>query len=268
MDFQNILYQSADGIATITINRPHRKNALNIDTVREMMAALRQASEDSEARVLVMTGAGDPSAGSGQAAFCAGADLKDAPEMDPQVAHDVVRLYLDYIVAIRNVEIPVIAKINGDAVGGGCCTALACDLRLACEGARLGLPFVNIGISGADMGSTYLLPKLVGYGKAAELLLTGELINARQAQAMGLVNRVVPVKDLDAAVDSLAARLAAGPPLGLRFTKKALNTAPDKDMATALDYELLAQSYCLLTEDYQEGLRAFREKRPPRFRGR
>ncbi len=260
MDFEHILYESDSGAVTITINRPERRNALNQDTVRELMAALARVNAEPDARVLVITGAGD--------AFCSGADLKDAPEMDPQVAHAIVRLYLDYVVAIRGVEIPVIARINGDAVGGGCGTALACDIRIASEGARLGLPFVRLGISGADMLATYLLPRLIGYGRAAELLLTGDLIPAGEAQTMGLVNRVVPAEELDATVDSLAARIASGPPLGIRFTKKALVSALDKDATTALEYELLAQSYCLLSDDYQEGLRAFREKRPPQFQGR
>lgn len=260
MDYKHILYESDGGAVTITINRPERRNALNQDTVHELISALARVNTDPAARVLVITGAGD--------AFCAGADLKDAPEMDPQVAHEIVRLYLDYVVAIRGVEIPVIARINGDAVGGGCCTALACDIRIASERARLGFPFVNIGISGADMGATYLLPRLIGYGRAAELLLTGDLIPAREAQAMGLVNRSVPDEDLDAAVESLVSRLASGPPLGLRSTKVALNSALDKDAATEFDYELLVQSRCLLTDDYQEGLRAFREKRPPQFQGR
>ncbi len=260
MDFQHILYEKNGGALTITINRPKRRNALNLDAVHELMTAFARVNDDPDARVLVITGSGD--------AFCAGADLKDSPEMDAKVAHDVVRLYLDYIVALRELEIPVIAKINGDALGGGCCTVLACDIPIASERARLGFPFVRLGLCGADMGSTYLLPRLVGYGRAAELLLTGEPILASEAQAMGLVNRVVPAEELDAAVDSLAARLAAGPPLGLRLTKKALISALDKDASTEFDYELLAQSQCLLTDDYEEGLRAFREKRRPVFRGR
>lgn len=260
MDFSHILYESDGGAVTITIHRPERRNALNQDTARELTAALARVNADPDARVLTITGAGD--------AFCAGADLKDAPDMDPQVAHDIVKLYLDYLVAIRSVEIPVVARINGDAVGGGCCTALACDIRVASERARLGFPFLSLGISGADMGATYLLPRLVGYGRAAELLLTGDLIPAREAQAIGLVNRVVPAEELDTAVDALVARLASGPPLGVRFTKKALVSALDKDVTTELDYELMAQTYCLLTDDYREGLLAFWEKRTPQFRGR
>jgi len=259
VDFKHILYQRDGAVVTVTINRPERRNALNLDTVKEMMSALERVGAEPDVRVLVITGAGD--------AFCSGADLKDAPEMDHRLAHEVVRLYLDYVAAVRSVEIPVIARINGDAIGGGCCTALACDIRVAAEKARLGFPFVNLGLCGADMGATYLLPRLVGFGRAAELLLTGDLISAREAQAMGLVNRVVPPEELDAVVDALAARLAAGPPLGLRATKKALNGALDMDATAEFDHELLAQTYCLLSEDYQEGLRAFRERRQPQFRG-
>jgi 2-(1,2-epoxy-1,2-dihydrophenyl)acetyl-CoA isomerase len=261
MSFSNILYEEAVGVATITINRPHRLNALNIDTVHEMIAALGRASADAGVRVVVITGAGD--------AFCAGADLKDAPDpMTPAVAHEVVGLYLDYVVAIRNVEKPVVAKVNGLALGGGCCTALASDIRISSERARFGLAFVNIGISGADMGATYFLPRLVGYGRACEMLMTGEPMDAHEAERIGLVNRVVPHDDLDAATDAMVQRLASRPPLGLKFTKRALYSGLDRELKAALDYEHFAQVACLLTEDYQEGRRAFLEKRPPVFRGR
>ena len=261
MSFSNILYEEAAGVATITINRPHRLNALNIDTVHEMIAALGQASADAGVRVVVITGAGD--------AFCAGADLKDAPDpMTPAVAHEVVGLYLDYVLAIRNVEKPVVAKVNGLALGGGCCTALASDIRIASERASFGLAFINIGISGADMGATYLLPRLVGYGRACEMLMTGEPIDAHEAERIGLVNRVVPHDDLDTSTDAMVQRLASRPPLGLKFTKRALYSGLDRDWRAEFDYEHFAQVACLLTEDYQEGRRAFFEKREPTFRGR
>src|SRR3990172_8560448 len=261
MNFNNILYEEAVGVATITINRPHRLNALNIDTVHEMIAALGRASADVGVRVVVITGAGD--------AFCAGADLKDAPDpMTPAIAHEVVGLYLDYVLAIRNVEKPVVAKVNGLALGGGCCTALACDIRIASERASFSLAFINIGISGADMGATYFLPRLVGYGRACEMLMTGEPIDAHEAERIGLVNRVVPHDDLDASTDAMVQRLAARPPLGLKFTKRALYSGLDRDWRAEFDYEHFAQVACLLTEDYQEGRRAFFEKRQPTFRGR
>src|SRR3972149_400847 len=269
MTFNNILDEEAVGVATITINRPHRLNALNIDTVHEMISALGRASADAGVRVVVITGAG-PSTGSGQAdAFCAGADLKDAPDpMTPAVAHEVVGLYLDYVLAIRNVEKPVVAKVNGLALGGGCCTALACDIRIASERASFSLAFINIGISGADMGATYFLPRLVGYGRACEMLMTGEPIDAHEAERIGLVNRVVPHDDLDTSTDAMVQRLASRPPLGLKLTKRGLYSGLDRDWGAEFDYEHFAQVACLLTEDYQEGRRAFFEKRQPTFRGR
>lgn len=261
MTFNNIVYEKTDGVVTITIDRPHRLNALSVRAVNEMVTALTRASEDSVVRVVVITGAGN--------AFCAGADLKDAPDtMTPQMAHEVVGLYLDLIVAIRNVEKPVVAKVNGLAVGGGCCIALAADMRIASEEASFGLPFVKIGISGADMGATYLLPRLVGHGAATEMLMTGESIDAEEAYRIGMVNRVVPRDELDSATAEVVGRLASGPPLGLKFTKKALQASPDRDWRAQFDYEHFAQVACLMTEDYQEGRRAFIEKREPVFQGR
>lgn len=261
MTFNNIQYEKAAGTVTIVINRPRRLNALNIETVNEMMTALSQANADGDVRVVVITGAGD--------AFCAGADLKDAPDpMTPAVAHEVVGLYLDYILAIRNVEKPVVAKVNGIAVGGGCCTALASDIRIASERASFGLPFVNIGISGADMGATYLLPRLVGYGRACEMLMTGEPVDAQEAYRIGLVNRVVPHAELDAATAAMTESLLSRPSLGLKFTKRALYNGLDRDLRAEFDYEHLAQVTCLLTGDYQEGRRSFLEKRAPVFQGR
>lgn len=261
MSFNDILYDQQAGVATITLNRPQRLNALSVNTIHEMISALDRAGADSDVRVVVITGAGD--------AFCAGADLKDAPEpMTPAAAHEVVGLYLDYIVAIRKVEKPVVARVNGIALGGGCCTALACDLRIASQRASFGLPFVKIGISGADMGASYLLPRLIGYGRAAEMLMMGESIEAEEAYRIGLVNRVVPHEELDAATEAMVQRLLSRPPLGLRFTKRALYSGLDRDWRAQFDYEHFAQMTCLLSEDYQEGRRAFLEKRQARFSGR
>jgi len=260
MTYQNLVLDRSGGVATITINRPQRLNALSVDTVHEMMAVLTETNADPAVRAVVITGAGD--------AFCAGADLKDAPDrMTPEVAYDIVGLYLDYVLAIRNVDKPVVASVNGVAMGGGCCTALACDIRIASERARFGLAFVNIGISGADMGATYLLPRLVGYGCACELLMTGEPIDAHEAHRIGLVNRVVPHDELAAATQAMAQQLASRPPLGLKFTKRALYNGLDRDMKAEFDYEHFSQLACLLARDYEEGRRAFLEKRKPQFTG-
>jgi len=261
MQFKNIRHERADGITTITIDRPERLNAISIETVGELMEALRLVGEDEQARVLVITGAGDR-------AFCAGADIADMLPRGYVEYERIVRLYLDYIAAIRNMKIPVIARINGDAIGGGCCTAMACDIRIASERARLGVPFVKIGLSGADLGATYFLPRLVGYGRACQMLLTSELVDAREAERIGLVSKTVPPEELDAATQETARRFVQGPPLALSLTKKALWGNLDPDFQTALDYEDHIQSLCLQTEDYLEGSKAFREKRAPLYKGR
>ena len=262
MSYKNIVLERGDGgIATLTIHRPERMNAISIETVGEMMDALGRLARDEELRVLVLTGAG-------HRAFCAGADVADMAPRPAQEAGRIVRLYLDYVLTLRDLPVPVIARINGVAAGGGCCTALACDIRVASESARFGFVFHNVGLTAADLGATYFLPRLVGYGKAAELLLTAELIDAPEALRIGLVNRVVPDDRLDAAVDSLAERLAAGPPKATRLTKQALNQSLDRDLASEFDFEVLAQTLCILSEDHIEGARAFREKRAPVFRGR
>lgn len=260
MGFNNLLYEREGDVLTVTINRPHRLNALNIETVNEVIEAMGRAGADPQARVVVITGAGN--------AFCAGADLKDAPEMTPAVAHDTVVLYLDLIRAIRNVQKPVVARINGVAIGGGCCVALASDIRIASEEARFMLAFINIGISAADMGATYLLPRVVGLGRAAEVLMMGETLTAAEAERIGLVNRVVPPAELDSTVRDVCARLASRPPMGLAFTKRALYSGLDKSWDAELEFETLAQVRCILSEDYEEGRRAFLERREPKFKGR
>jgi 2-(1,2-epoxy-1,2-dihydrophenyl)acetyl-CoA isomerase len=261
VSFQNIRYERSDGIVTITINRPAQLNAVSIEAVHEMMEALKRVREDGSARVLVITGAGDR-------AFCVGADVADMVPRTYLEYERIVRLYLDYIIALRSLDIPVLARINGDAVGGGCCTAMACDLRIASERARFGVGFVKVGLSGADLGATYFLPRLVGYGRASEMLLTGELIDAAEALRIGLVNKVVPHDRLDEATQDLAQGFARGAPLALKLTKRALQANLDRPFLPALEFEDYIQSLCLQTEDYLEGSRAFREKRAPRFQGR
>jgi len=261
MSFKNILLERDGPVYTLTINRPERMNAIGIETVHELMQGLAQVGADADARVLVITGAGDR-------AFSAGADVADMVRRSAPEAAAIVRLYLDYIMAIRNLPVPVIARVNGVAAGGGCCTALACDLRVASEQARFGFVFVNAGLTGADMGATYYLPRLVGFGRACELLLTGAIIDARGAERIGLVNQVVPHDELDGATAELAQKLAAGPPIALRLTKQALHGGLDKDIASEFDFETYAQTLCIVSEDHMEGAQAFREKRTPVFQGR
>lgn len=261
MSFKNILLNRNEGIYTITLNRPERMNAISTDTVPELIDALRTISADDAARALVITGAGDR-------AFSAGADVSDMVRRTAPEAAAIVRLYLDYIQMIRELPVPVIAKVNGVAAGGGCCTALASDIRIASDRARFGFVFVRVGLTGADMGATYFLPRLVGFGRASELLMNGDVIDAQEAYRIGLANRVVPHDELDRVTDEYVQRLAAGPPLGLKFTKQALNASLERSMAAEFDFETYAQTLCIVSDDHMEGAQAFREKRQPVFTGR
>ena len=261
MSFKNILLDKEQAVYTITLNRPEHMNAISTATIPELLEALREVAADEGARALVITGAGDR-------AFSAGADVSDMVRRGAREAADIVRIYLDYIRAIRELPIPVIAKVNGVAAGGGCCTALASDIRIASDRARFGFVFVRVGLTGADMGATYFLPRLVGFGRATELLMNGDVIDAQEAYRIGLANRVVPHDDLDRVTDEYVRRLAAGPPFALKLTKSALNASLDRDMAAEFDYETYAQTLCILSEDHLEGAQAFREKRAPVFTGR
>ena len=261
MPYKNILLEEDGPIRTIVFNRPERMNSISVETVPELLDALQQVAADPGARVLVFTGAGDR-------VFCAGADINDMVRRPAGETDHIVTIYLDYVRAIRELSIPVIAKVNGVAAGGGACTALAADFRIASDRARFGFVFVGVGLSGADMGSSYYLPRMVGFGKATELLMTGEVIDAAEALRIGLVNRVVPHDELDATVDALAKKLAAGPPLALKMTKRALNASLDLGRDAEFDFETYAQTMCLLSDDHIEGATAFKEKRAPVYHGR
>ncbi|MCC7078897.1 MAG: enoyl-CoA hydratase/isomerase family protein [Acidimicrobiia bacterium] len=253
-----VVLDVSDRIATVTLNRPERLNTLALDTVDSLVEAL-DAAAASPARVVVLAGAGPK--------FCAGADQG---EMVPRPASEwepIVRKYLDPIRAIVGMDKPVIAALHGDAVGGGFGLAMACDIRIAADGIRLGAPFTRIGLAGCDMSTGWFLPRLVGLGTAAELMFTGRLVPAAEAREMGLVHRVVPSEEFAATVEEWAGQMAAGAPAALQWTKRALHRSLGVDMDGEFEFEIFAQVQCLQTGDHAEGVRAFQEKRSPEFRG-
>jgi enoyl-CoA hydratase/carnithine racemase len=250
--------RASNGVVTLTLNRPERKNAMNTAMFNELLTVFREIDVSSTDRVLVITGAGD--------AFCSGADLSDRGG-DPR--HSLSRLHwvADIALALHRIPKPVIAKVNGVAVGAGMNLALACDLIVASDTARFSEIFARRGLS-IDFGGSWLLPRLIGMHRAKELALFADIISAKEAAELGLVNRVLPPGELDAFVHDWANRLAAGPPIALALTKRLLTNSFNVTMDEALEAEGMAQSVNTATEDTAEAIRAFLEKREPKFRGR
>ncbi len=248
------------GIVTVTLNNPRRKNAIHAVMFRELREVFRSITERPSDRVVIVTGAGD--------AFCSGADLSGTADSDERLhALHHMRNIGETVLALAQLQQPVIAKVNGDAVGAGMNLALGCDLVYASDRARFSEIFAKRGLS-IDFGGSWLLPRLVGMHKAKELALLAEVIDAHEAERIGVLNRVVPHDELDAFVDDVAARLAAGPPIALGMTKRLLNQAKDISLAEAVEHEAMAQAVNGGTEDMQNAIRAFREKRTPTFEGR
>lgn len=248
-----------DAVARVTIDRPARRNAVDLPTLAGLRAAFEQVATDASVRAVVLTGAGE--------AFCAGADLAATSAADI-ARFDVTAALRAYntplVLAIRACPVPVIARVDGPAAGVGMNFALACDLIVASDRATFGQVFVKIGLM-PDGGSTYMLPRLVGYHKAFELMAFGDLIPAADAARLGLVSRVVPAADLDAAVDAVAARLAASPRAALAGIKAGLRYSETSDLAGALEFEAVRQDACFHAPDFAEGVAAFLGKRAPRF---
>jgi 2-(1,2-epoxy-1,2-dihydrophenyl)acetyl-CoA isomerase len=258
---EKLLVSLKDGVKRITFNVSERRNAVDTDMTARLRDILEETARDSS-RVVVLTGAGD--------AFCAGADVKGMrqPTSGPfDVTEHLRRVANPAILSLRTMPKPVIARVHGAAVGIGCNYALAADIRIASTAAQFGQVFSRIGLI-PDGGSTYFLPRLIGYAKAFELMVTGELIDAQQALALGLVNRVVPPEALDAEVDRWAARLASGPGLAFAGIKKALSFGETHGLTEALDCEAVTQAACFGSHDFREGIAAFVEKRKPVFQGR
>ncbi len=254
---KTVLLDVSDGIATITLNQPDRLNVIDIATVDLLVDVLQEAAEHKKAGAVVLQGAGD--------IFCAGADQRDMVPREAEEWKWLVDHYLDPIRAICAMGKPVIARLHGDAVGGGLGLALASDYRIAAEGIRLSAPFVKIGLAGCDMSAGYFLPRLVGLGRATEIMLSGRFVDAAEAERIGMVTRTVPSTELDQVVQELARSLADGPAMALAYTKHAIRRSLDRDMEAEFDYEILAQVQCLQSADHREGVAAFQEKRRPRF---
>ena len=258
-----VLEQKHDGIATLIMNRPDRLNALNNDLSVALNEALGRVAEDASVRVVVITGGGR--------AFCAGGDLnligKGRATGATQELEPLLRSGMQAVLKIRTMPQPVIAAVNGPAAGAGMNIALAADIRIATEEATFGQNFSKVGLF-PDFGGTYFLPQLVGPAKAAELFYTGEMIDAKTALDLGIVNRVVPTAQLETEVKLLAQKIAEGPPVAIRAVKKALFGSEKKKLADALEHEVQEQIRCYLSEDCSEGIRAFFEKRSPRFHGK
>jgi len=258
-----ILEQRHEGIAVLVMNRPDRLNALNNELASALNDALGRIAKDPNVNVVVITGAGR--------AFCAGGDLgalgKGRQTGATHELEPLLRAGMQMVLKMRTMPQPVIAAVNGAAAGAGMNIALAADIRIAAEEATFGQSFAKVGLF-PDYGGTYFLPQLVGPAKAAELFYTGDMIDAKTALALGLVNQVVPAAQLEAAVKTLAQKIAQGPSLPIRAVKKALFASQEKELAQALDSEVREQVRCYLSDDCNEGMRAFFEKRPPKFQGK
>lgn len=257
-EYRNILFEKEGHIAFITINRPEVRNALDPATWAEIRTAIRYCRYDDEVRVVVISGAGGK-------AFASGADIRSLKERQ---ALEVLRAEAqETLNDIENLEKPVIAAIDGFALGGGCELAMACDIRIATDRSRLGQPEVGLGII-PGAGGTQRLQRLVGLGKAKELIFTGAIIDAGEAERIGLVNRVVPAEELRGAVREMADRIIAKGPVAVTLAKMAINVGSNSDIHTGLLFEKLAQTVAFFTEDRLEGTSAFLEKRDPNFKGR
>jgi len=251
-----------DGVAVLTLDNPDQRNAMSDAMTASWVAAVDELAADRDLRAVVVTGAGS--------AFCSGGNTGwIASEPDATVDHLRTRMVAFYRawLSIRRLEVPTIAAVNGPAIGAGLCVALACDIRYAVRGARLGAPFVKLGMH-AGMAATHLLPNVVGEAHARDLLLTGRLVDADEALRLGLVSRVLDADGFLDEVLATAAGVAATAPVASRLTTVALRDGGHADFETALQWEGLAQPVTLATADLQEGITAARERRPPRFTGR
>jgi len=258
--FQFLKFETKGAIAYVTVNRPDKLNALNSSVMAELRQAFTAIKEDAAVRVAILTGAGEK-------AFVAGADIGELAKQDPVAAKEYTHRGQAVLDLIENLGKPVIACINGFALGGGCELAMACSFRLASENAKLGQPEVKLGII-PGYGGTQRLPRLVGKGLANQLLLSGEMINAQEALRIGLVNEVVPLGELIARAEAIAGKIVANAPLAVQYCLEAVNKGMDVPLAEGLYLEAVLFAVSCSTEDKKEGTTAFLEKRAAQFKGK
>jgi enoyl-CoA hydratase len=260
MEYKYIIYEKSEGIATITLNRPEALNAFSKEVVEEVLNAIEDVKADENVRVVILTGAGEK-------AFSAGADIKSMKGMNALKARELSQMGEKLCLALETLEKPVIAAINGYALGGGLEVAMACDIRIASENARMGQTEINIGLI-PGWGGTQRLTRLIGITKAKELIFTGKMIDAKTAEQIGLVNMVVPQANFRETVRQFALELAQKAPVALKVAKALINKGAETSLDVALTLEREGFGVVASTEDLQEGVSAFTEKRKPVFKGK
>ncbi|MGH9449221.1 MAG: enoyl-CoA hydratase/isomerase family protein [Terriglobia bacterium] len=260
MTYETLLYETNEGVATVTINRPEKRNALNQTVLGDLRVYFETIESDASIRAVIITGAGDR-------AFVAGADVKELTVLDANTGKEAARRGQRVFELIENMGKPVIAAIRGYALGGGCELAMACTLRVAAESASFGQPEVKLGLI-PGYGGSQRLPRLVGKGRALEMILTGEPVSAQEAYRMGLVNRVVPDADLMATADALARKIISQAPIAVKLALEAVHHGMELTRRGGESLEAALFGLCCGTEDMKEGTQAFLEKRRPRFLGK
>jgi len=259
MKYNSILTTLDSGVLKIIMNEAKKMNSVSEEMCRELIQATGEAASDPMARVVILGGSGK--------AFCAGGDLGSPiyDIKDPMKMNQIIMMFGQVSLNLRNMAKPSIAMVNGVAVGAGLGFALACDMRIAADNARFGHVYVNIGVQ-SDAGCTYSLPRLIGVAKACEMIFTGEIIDASQAEKIGLVNRVVPAADLEAETMKIAAKIARGPAFAIGMAKKSIYQGLTMDFASAVELEARAHTLTMLSDDMTEGIAAFKEKRQAKYK--
>ena len=259
MEYKNLIIEKEEAIAVLTMNRPKMLNALNSETLSELKSALESLEKDKEVKAVVITGA--------ERAFVAGADISEMIDMNALEGQNYGKLGQEAFFKIENLRKPVIAAVNGFALGGGCELAMACDIRIASSKAKFGQPEVNLGVT-PGFGGTQRLPRLVGKAKAKELIFTGDIINADEALRIGLVNQVVEPEKLMEESKNLAKKIASKGQIAVQLAKADINYGMEVDLASGCTIEVDAFGLCFSTKDQKEGMKAFLEKRKPKFEGK